>query len=224
MTFVNLQDRVMARLNLTTTAARTRIKDILNERLRRVATSTNVGRTRYGAISTATVAATPTVTTTGGGGQPGIIKVRTVSIPLENRVLDERTVDQMKTYDPDLSQTGIPRFYAIQKINATTLLIRLWPTPDAVYTLTIEGILAGTDMSADADVPGMPEDFHDMLVYGALADEYPHLEKTDLALFNEQKFEKRLSDLKYFIAKSAYLRRVELGDPWGMWWLFPTGW
>lgn len=217
MTFVQLQDRVMGRLNLTTTAARTRIKEYLNERLRRVATSTNVGRVRYGSVSTNTTDNAETITPT------GVIKMRTVSIPTQNRILDERTTDQIRTYDADRSHEGVPRYYAVQKINATTLQLLLWPKPDAAYAVVTEGMLTGTDLSSDSDVPGLPEDFHDLLIFGALADEYPHLEKTELALLNEQKFERRLSDLKYFISKSTYLRRVEQGDPWAFWWLHTGG-
>lgn len=203
----------MARTNLTTTVARTRVKAYLNERLRRVATSVNCGRVRQGSVSINSVANVNTITTT------GLVKVKTVSIPLENRVLDERTADQLRTYDPDVSENGIPRYYAIQKINPTTLTLQLYPEPDAIYAIAIEGILTGTDMSVDADVPGVPEDFHDVLIYGALADEYPHVKDTENSLLFENKFDARLKELRYYIAKSAYLSRVEKCDPWFYWWL-----
>ena len=46
MTFLQLQDAVMDRLNLTSTEARTRIKVHLNIRYRRVQTAINTARTR----------------------------------------------------------------------------------------------------------------------------------------------------------------------------------
>jgi hypothetical protein len=203
----------MARTNLTTTAARDRIKAYVNERLRRVATSTNVGRVRFGSVSINTVANVNTITST------GLVKIVTASIPAENQILDERTTDQLRSYDTDVSQNGVPRFFAVKAVNATTLTVQLYPEPDAIYAVVLEGILTGTDLSADADVPGLPEDFHDVLIFGALADELPHLQRTDEAAYYEDKFEKRLSDLKYFLAKSAYLRRVETGNVFSHWWL-----
>jgi hypothetical protein len=213
VTFVNIQDRVMARTNLSSTTARTRIKAYVNERLRRVATSTNVGRVRFGSVSINTVANVNTITST------GLVKIVTASIPAENQILDERTTDQLRNYDTDVSQNGVPRFFAVKAVNATTLTVQLYPEPDAIYAVVLEGILTGTDLSADADVPGLPEDFHDILIFGALADELPHLQRTDEAAYYEDKFEKRLSDLKYFIAKSAYLRRTEMGNVFSHWWL-----
>jgi hypothetical protein len=203
----------MARTNLTTTAARDRIKAYVNERLRRVATSTNVGRVRFGSVSINTVANVNTITST------GLVKIVTASIPAENQILDERTTDQLRNYDTDVSQNGVPRFFAVKAVNATTLTVQLYPEPDAIYAVVLEGILTGTDLSADADVPGLPEDFHDVLIFGALADELPHLQRTDEAAYYEDKFEKRLSDLKYYLAKSAYLRRVETGNVFSHWWL-----
>jgi hypothetical protein len=213
VTFVNIQDRVMARTNLSSTTARTRIKAYVNERLRRVATSTNVGRVRFGSVSINTVANVNTITST------GLVKIVTASIPAENQILDERTTDQLRNYDTDVSQNGVPRFFAVKAVNATTLTVQLYPEPDAIYAVVLEGILTGTDLSADADVPGLPEDFHDILIFGALADELPHLQRTDEAAYYEDKFEKRLSDLKYFLAKSAYLRRPETGNVFSHWWL-----
>jgi hypothetical protein len=204
----------MARTNLTSTTARTRVKEFINERLRRIATSTNCGRLRMGTVSINTVADNNAITTT------GLVHIKAVTIPLENAILDERTVEQLRTYDPDVSENGVPRFYAVRKINATTLELMLYPEPDAIYAVSIDGILTGTDLSADGDVAGLPEDFHDVLIFGALADEYPHLSDTENSLIFEGKYEARLKDLRYFLAKSAWLRRTEPGrDPWLYWWL-----
>jgi hypothetical protein len=214
VTFVNIQDRVMARTNLTSTTARTRIKAFVNERLRAVATSVNMGRVRFGAISINTVANTNTITTT------GLVKAFTVSIPLENVTLEERTTDQLRAYDQDVSENGVPRFYAVKAVNATTLTLQLYPEPDAIYAVAIEGVLTGTDLSADGDVAGIPEDFHDLLVFGALADEFPHLSKLEEAAYYEGKFEQRLKALRMWIAKRSFLSRgLEKGNTSSYWWL-----
>lgn len=208
MTFVQIQDRVLARATQSSTVARTRVKEYINEILRKIATSTNCARVRSGTVSINTVDGTKTITST------GLVKVQSVTIPAENRVLEERSADQIRLMDPDASQEGLPRYFVVQKFNATTCTLRLWPTPDAIYAVEIDGVLTGTDLSADADVPGLPEDFHDMLVTGALAKERDHLEKFDLALKGEQEFEQRLSSLKYFLNKSAFLRRQDAERPW----------
>jgi hypothetical protein len=214
VTFVTIQDRVMARTNLTTTTARTRVKAMINERLRSIATSTNLGRVRFGSVSINTVADTNTITTT------GLVKAFTVSIPVENRVLEERTTAQLREYDTDVSQNALPQFYAVKAVNATTLTLQLYPEPDAVYAVVIEGVLTGTDLTADGDVPGLPEDFHDILVFGALADEYPHLKDLESAAYYEGKFEQRKKDLRMWMAKRSFLSRgVEQGTYPSNWWV-----
>lgn len=46
--------------------------------------------------------------------------------------------------------------------------IKLYPTPDQVYTLTLRYQKVPTELSADADVPQIPEEFQEILVLGAL--------------------------------------------------------
>src|SRR5690242_15010363 len=47
--------------------------------------------------------------------------------------------------------------------------IRLWPTPAAALTYTVDGNFEVTDLTNNTDVPLLPPSFHDMLVvYGKL--------------------------------------------------------
>jgi len=89
--------------------------------------------------------------------------------------------------------------------DSVTLL--LWPQPDGVAALQADVIANGTDMSADGDEPAFPADFHDALTRGALADGYIKIDKMPLAEREERKFELRVSELRYFLVKSAHLRR-----------------
>src|SRR6266850_2607104 len=164
----------MGRLGLTTPEARTRIKIFINERYRKLQTSIGMGRVRFGTITFPTVAGTYLYTTT------GLIKPWTVAIPAQNWVLQERTFDTVRTLDPDNSQTGRPEVYVVQKFSATTVTLYLWPKPDAIYTVQVDGILTGTDLTADGDIPAFPEDFHDQLVFAASADELTKMEKPAL--------------------------------------------
>jgi hypothetical protein len=72
------------------------------------------------------------------------------------------------------------------------------------YTLYADGDSTITTLSG-SDKPDFPDSFHDLLVYGAMADEYRKMEKMELSKECENDYEKRLSDLRMWIAKSAYL-------------------
>jgi hypothetical protein len=61
-------------------------------------------------------------------------------------------------------------------------------------------------------VPAFAEDYHDILVYGPLGLEYNRMEKPDMGRiynFEDERrpglFQVRASQLRYYIAKSAYL-------------------
>lgn len=200
MTFVQLQNDVMERMGLTHTDSRTRVKRFLNQRLRRLVTNLGLGRLgRRSTITFVTVATTKTYTPS------TLIKPFSVIYTAGNLVLEELTQAQLRALDADDSQTGAPRAFVVVAYGATTVTLRIWPTPDAVYTLTVDGLITGTDLSADGDVPAFPEDYHDVLIFGAEADELEKMEKYDLAAKKEAAYEKRMRELRYFLAKSAYL-------------------
>lgn len=216
MTFKNIQDDIMGRLGLTTPEARTRIKIMINERYRKLQTSIGMSRVRFGTITFPTVAGTSTYPTT------GVIKPWTVQIPAQNWTLDEKSFDTIRTMDPDLSQSGRPYAYAVQKFAATSATLYLYPKPDAIYTIQVDGILTGSDLVADGDIPAFPEDFHDLLVFAASADELTKMEKPGLAQAQEIRADNRTRELRYFIEKSAYLGLMQReGADW--WWPWAAG-
>lgn len=213
MTFKELQDNVLNRLNLTTAEARTRVKVFLNERYRRLQTSIGLGRVRF-------VSSTfPTINGTYTYSPVGLIKPLTLTLPAQNIVLDERSMDQIRLLDPDNSTTGVPYFYVVQKFNAKTVTLYLWPKPDAIYTIAYDGIATGADMTADSDIPAVPEDFHDVIEFGAVADELMKMEKPSLSQTMEVKADLRTRELRYFLAKSIYLSVVQGGND--LWWWGP---
>lgn len=212
MTFLNLQDRVMARMNRTSTESRDRIKTFINERLRATQTSTGLGRLRRGTVSLDTTADSNVLTTT------GLVKVFAVSLPSLSRVLREVTFNAIRLKDPDFVTTGAPLEYAVNSFSATSTGLKLWPKPDAAYTLEIDGLLTGTDLSTDSDVPAMPEDFHDVLILGAMADEYDHDGDKKMADKMEAKYELRRRELRYFVAKTAYLTTRQGANVDYPWW------
>lgn len=219
MTFLEIQDAVMNRLNLTSTDARTRIKTEINLRYREVQSSINMAATRRG---------TRTFTTTSGSSlttQSGIAKVLNVFDPtyLKN-VLMEWSLNQIRQQDPPVQVVGTSTNYAVENMVNNLITLRLYPQPTVSYDLQADCLLAGIDMVDDTDEPAIPTDFHDVLVHGVLYDELMKMEKMNpLALKEEAKFEKRLSDIRYFVAKSAWLRLSQT-DSFLQWTLAARTW
>lgn len=206
MTFRQLQDRVLTLLNLSSDDARERVKAHLNQRYREVQSSVNLAATRRGSVNFVTTPGQAQVTAS------GIAKLFTLYDPtVHDRVLGETTLNQIRLEDPAGDITGVPERYAIVTHVNDTITLHLTPIPDAVYTLSADCLLAGTDMVDDDDEPALPTDFHDILVHGALSDEWAKMEKFRPAADRaEAKFAERLSDLRYFLAKSAFLRRQQV--------------
>lgn len=113
------------------------------------------------------------------------------------RVLGERSFDELRNLTIG---TDPPLQYAIQVMQATSVTIWLDCTPASVYPLQADAEVNVLDLTGTQE-PNFAADYHDILVHGALADEW---ESTDKGRLHEQKFEKRLAELRYFIAKSAY--------------------
>lgn len=77
---------------------------------------------------------------------------------------DIRAVDNLNP-DPDdetANPRGAPQYWYFY---AET--IRVYPEPDAAYTLTLRYYKKPTLLSADADVPDLPSEFEELLVVGA---------------------------------------------------------
>lgn len=220
MTFKEVQDSVMGRVNQTSTVARDRIKGFINLRCRDVQTTVNLGSVRRGSVDCTTISGESFIIPS------GVIKPLTVRLPALNRVFGERSVDQLRVFDPAEQWVGAPELFAIYKTLPDGVELMLMPQPDGAYDLTMDAVLRGTDMTQDDDVPGFPEDFHDILIYGALADEYDHLEKEDESVKAETKYERRMSQLRYFVQKSIYLHRMQSGYMFSNWewWFYGSPW
>ncbi len=190
----------MNRLNLTSTDARTRIKVEINLRYREVQSGVNLSSTRRG-ITTFTTASGSSTTT-----QSGIAKVLSV---FDNvylmRPLREISLNTIRAMDAPSLVQGVPYEFVVQNDTHDVITLRLFPQPQVVYALQADVLLTGTDMSSDSDEPAFPDDFHDILVQGVVADELNKLEKFREAQLFEAKFEKRLTELRYFIRKAAWI-------------------
>lgn len=177
-------------------------------------------QTRYGEVATGIGIDATTVRTT--ATKAATVGVRSLvfgssSVPVQKilavydatvtpvRVLDEVSYDTLRNSPvfPDP-----PSAYAIELMGARTVTIYLNSTPATTFTLTADvestvSVLSGTMQ------PAFSEGFHDILIYGAYADALESQEKYAMADRQLKKFEKRLGELRYFLAKSAYQQVVQ---------------
>lgn len=196
MTFDNIVSKVATRLNLTSAATLVRIGEEVNERYREVASSIGLGPTVRGTATATTVVGTRTLTF----DCQKIWSVYDADNDPPTMVWEE-TFELLRERG---ESSGTPQYYAIQLMGASTVTILLHPEPDAVNVLTADVERTLSDLAGEQE-PAFSHDFHDILVRGAMADELYKMEKYDLSGAQEEKFEKRLSELRLFIAKSAYL-------------------
>ncbi len=99
---------------------------------------------------------------------------------------------------------------------ASTVTIYLDCIPATIYALTADALVNLSTLSGSM-IPAFAEDYHDLLVLGAMATEYDKMEKTPLADKKEKQYEDRLSQLRMYIAKSAYKDIVQGGGQTNRW-------
>lgn len=105
---------------------------------------------------------------------------------------DVRTIDADYP-DPDddtAHPRGVPQYWYFY---AET--IRVYPEPDAAYTVTLRYYKKPTLLSADADVPEIPSEFEELLVSGAAYRVLQVKDNYDQATIHENKYMELLSKL-----------------------------
>jgi hypothetical protein len=198
MTFTEVQTEVAERLNLTSTTALARIARSINEVYREVAVSIGLQTTSRATVQLNTIIGTPTLTFT------GLQQITTLVAPtyLPSQPLAQVSVIEMRQRIP---QTGDPaRAYAIQTVSAKAVTVLLDRVPASAYALAADGISTQTTLSGVME-PAFPENYHNLLLEGAMKIELQKMEKYDMAAVHDAAFEKRLGELRFFLAKSAWL-------------------
>lgn len=154
-------------------------------------------------------------------GAPVTPATGTITVQLQQTqwILAERTPDELRSWP---IQADPPQNYAIYNMGATSVTIMLDTIPASVYILNADVEVNLTDLSG-SQVPPFPQDFHDLLIWGGMADELYKMEKYDLSGIQEGKFEKRLSELRLFIAKSNALDIFQGRDRVNGFWLGGNG-
>jgi len=90
----------------------------------------------------------------------------------------------------------------IGQTSQTYYAFRLYPTPSSVITYSADVTLGITDFAQDTDVPRLPQDFHDLLVIGAMAREYEKTEDPRMGVAM-QRYQDRRRDLLFWLAETA---------------------
>lgn len=196
MTYTEIVTAVQSRLNLTSTDSATRIGTEINDRYRRVTSALGLNVTRR-----TTITATATIgdcQITFAGEKLMNVEYRAVT---PWRTLKEYSVEEMRDFQPYTA--ALPFSYAIVSQGAATTIIEMDCTPDTAFTLYADAYAPLATISGST-VPAFPADYHDILVHGVLADEYRKMSKLDFARDAEQMYEMRLSQLRVFLATSAY--------------------
>lgn len=201
MTRVELVQEVAERLNLTSQKALDRILRSLNIRYRQVASSVGMRDIVRTTLAVLTVPHDQSITF---GGVEKVYRVFDTRLT-PYQILDQITPDEMAHrvigVDP-------PRAWCVSNLSPATALtvqITLDVIPDTAFSMGAECDAYLSDLASDSDIPRIPSSFHDILIYGAMATELDKMEKYEFAKKQEAMFNIRLADLRYYIAKSAYL-------------------
>lgn len=200
MTFDEIVAEVADRLNLTSTEAIARIGRSVNERYGWLCTSMGLQTSCQDVARASTVSGSNLLTF---GPQPlKVLKVNSVfneDNPKPN-LLTEQTLDVLRNMTEG---TDPASNYAIYLMKADRVTVMLDSTASSVYELAAD-VIADKSTLSGGDVPTFAAAYHNCLVYGAMATELDKSEKPELAQVQENRYDVRCSELRLFIAKSAY--------------------
>jgi hypothetical protein len=183
-----------ASMDSTTSA---RLLAFLNESYREVLSRPGMERLRRSTTTFASVDGTATYTITSAA------RVNRVWEDTNDLRLQEMSIDAYRALEPDTTNNkGTPSHFIWMGVTAvSSTLLALWPTPSSAITYTAEILSVITDLANDSNSPLLPLDFHDVLIYGAVAREYE--KNSDERLVVAQKrYDRRIKDLQYWLAET----------------------
>lgn len=201
MTFDDMTNEVADRYNLSAASARDRIGRSINECYKALCSSIGLQTSARGSATANTAIGSRTVTF-----GPTPVKVQKIIDVYDATVAPTvgKFIERSFEYLRDSYDSGDQsREFAIQLMGATSVTVFLGGTATTVRTLTADveinkATLVGTD------VPAFAEAFHDILLTYASSIELEKLEKYDAAQQKMKQSKDRTSELRMYIAKSAY--------------------
>jgi len=201
MNFSDMVFEVSDRLNLTSDAAITRIGRSINEAYKEILGGVGLDQrlVRQNGVTATTTIGQRTLTFGPATPVEKILAVYNTAFtpPL---IMLEVSVDTIRQ-EPVV--TDPPSEYAVFQYAQKQATILLNTVPATAFTLTAD-VLTLAPVLAGLLSPVFPDEFHNALVYHALAVEYDKMEKTQIADKMERRYETRKSDLRYYFFKSAY--------------------
>lgn len=141
-------------------------------------------------------------------------------VSVTSLTLDAVAAGLVTVYDAAVSGNTIAQI-AIGKKSPQYFCVQLYPTPTTAITYYVDGTLKTPDMDDADDVPTLPEEFHDLVFYGALVEEYEKADDPRLASALRL-YDLGLSRLKHAVGAfpdqqlhmGARLSRVSRLGPW----------
>lgn len=204
MTFTEIVTEIEDRLDLTSTDATTRIGRRVNSHYKRLTAELSLAAP----LRRVAITANSTI---------GSANITFTSCEKIERLFDRAQSDEPLTevsFD-ELQQnvaveSDTPTKYAIERMGATTVLVRFDVEFESVKAITGDGYTSQATLSG-SDVPAFPVTYHDILVHRVLEEELLKLEKPGLARVERDAAKDLMSKLRLWVATSAYLR-VRQGD------------
>lgn len=199
MTFTELATEIKDRLGYTSTTADTRVGRLINKIYRQVGTEIGLNFSRQ-------TNATKVVTI--GNAQVTFSAIERIDrVWYEDssatpHILKQVLIDELRNVATPSNDK--PKSWALLSTASNTVTIRLDAKPKTAYTLNCDGVLEVADL-AGGNEPAFSESFHDIIIEGVLREEYLKLEKPALSDRAEAAYEKRLSSLRMFMAKTGYM-------------------
>lgn len=195
MTFFDIVSDIQDRLNLSDSDSLKRIGRGVNRRYRSVTSSIGLQTSRRMTVQADATLGVSTLTFSG----EKLINVVDRSVT-PYKVLEEVTVDELEDNE-GLSLTT-PSQFAVLSVIASSITIKMNCVPQTAFTLYADVQSNASTLSA-LEEPAFPESFHDILLWGVLADEYRKLMQPALAKDAEMQYAQRLSDLRMWLAVSG---------------------
>lgn len=198
MTFTEIVDEVADSLNLRTDEAISRIGKAVNIRYRRVTSTLGLLSSRRTIQTVAYTIGNRRLTVS---SCEKVISVQDLTSATPQPItLEEIAYAEMIELAP---RTDRPTKYAIESITGYASVLLTDFNPAAAFSVSVEGEGRATTLSGVL-VPVFNESFHDILVFGARADELRKKQQIALARDAENDYEKRLSELRLHLAVSAH--------------------
>lgn len=126
-----------------------------------------------------------------------VLSVTAVSSDSVLRFLDSRSVTGM---DPTRNDTGSPGYWYLE--GETT--IKVYPAEAGTILVRYRKVPAA--LSADADTPVLPAEYHDLIVDGTVVRAYKNRDNFEAAQFTRQEWERGIKGMTHALLKPNYDR------------------